>query len=888
MNTNRSMNASRKNKTRSSIAAFPIIMTLCAMFMLLFTVPANAQAVSWTKVDIGGPGATGVFTYTAGSPPTYQVQGAGTGISLTTDSLTYVQIPSATNNEITAKVVSLGSSSPSAIAGLMIRATVDWNSSMAQIGVTSAGVQFSYRNPAGGNTSTAGSATTAPVYLRLAKSGSTVSGYESTDGMNWTLVGSTSTLSLPQRFHIGMFEASAINGTLNTAVFDHLAFMSSVPQQSSDLMMHLRSDAGVVNTAGSISQWTDQSGNSMNATQATGALQPTVVAGGINSSILPTVSFNGSSKYFSLPSGFSDLTPGATVAVMLKPSSSSATGTEFSAGNASNADALILKNVGTQVALTTYNNASTTTVTTTTNPLSTTQFKFVEAVFAPGTTNGTGTIFVNGSQQIQSTTMVQTLRNVARTSGFAGVGLSLVNYFPGEIAEMLVFRKALSASERASLESYMLSKYAVGTQPTLDAPIVTPTAATVLPGQTITLSQSQGATIYYTLDGSTPNPSSSVWSNGQALTLSQPTTLKAYAVAPFFNDSSVASFFFDVDASTRPIPRSGLVAWFDAQKGVTQVSGAVSNWQDISGSGNDASQATSANRPVVKLDAINNLQSIKFDGTNDSLKLPSGMANFTSGMTVFAIVKPAAVTAGARVFDFGNGAASHNVYLSLASTTSNAVFVYNLASSSSLTAASSLTVGRFQLLEMVHNGSTTATLLTNGTQTAQGTVNGINNIVRTDNNLAKASGGSNFLNGELAEVLVYNRALSGTERAQVEAFLAAKWQTMQSSTVPTPILGLATSTLAGPTQVAISAPAEAEVRYTTDGTTPTASSALYVKPVPIIYTTTLKAVSFIDGVASSTASATYTLTATEYPAPSATDPTTLQIHLHLPTNAIPK
>ena len=60
------------------------------------------------------------------------------------------------------------------------------------------------------------------------------------------------------------------------------------------------------------------------------------------------------------------------------------------------------------------------------------------------------------------------------------------------------------------------------------------------------------------------------------------------------------------------------------------------------------------------------------------------------------------------------------------------------------------------------------------------------------------------------------------------------------------------------TQVTMTAESGAEIRYTTDGSTPTAASAVYSSPLTLTETTTVKAIAIKDGVYSSVTSRTYT------------------------------
>jgi hypothetical protein len=67
----------------------------------------------------------------------------------------------------------------------------------------------------------------------------------------------------------------------------------------------------------------------------------------------------------------------------------------------------------------------------------------------------------------------------------------------------------------------------------------------------------------------------------------------------------------------------GLVMWLHAAS-INQADGSsVTNWLDISGNGRNATQATSANRPVLHASGINGRPSVTFDGVNDKMQTGS-------------------------------------------------------------------------------------------------------------------------------------------------------------------------------------------------------------------------------------------------------------------------
>ena len=77
----------------------------------------------------------------------------------------------------------------------------------------------------------------------------------------------------------------------------------------SNNVLWLRADLGLNSfTNGAvITQWADQSGNSLNGTPTN---SPTVANGATNLNFNPAITLNGSNQYFTVPAGFANFTGG--------------------------------------------------------------------------------------------------------------------------------------------------------------------------------------------------------------------------------------------------------------------------------------------------------------------------------------------------------------------------------------------------------------------------------------------------------------------------------------------------------------------------------------------------------------------------------------------------
>ena len=156
--------------------------------------PGTGCPTGWTCSDIGGPLPVGQQTLTGG---TWSLSGGGGDIWGTADAFHYVSQSLTADGSISAHVTAQANTSVWAKAGVMLRASTDPGSPDYTVLVTPAnGIVVQWRTAQGGTTAQIKSTGTVPVYLRVARTGSSFTAYTSPDGSTWTAVpGATVTLA---------------------------------------------------------------------------------------------------------------------------------------------------------------------------------------------------------------------------------------------------------------------------------------------------------------------------------------------------------------------------------------------------------------------------------------------------------------------------------------------------------------------------------------------------------------------------------------------------------------------------------------------------------------------------------------------------------------------
>ncbi|MPZ85452.1 MAG: ABC transporter permease subunit [Actinophytocola sp.] len=164
------------------------VLTMISVVLLTVLVALLAAATSGS-VEVAGEGGGG----RSGPPPPYADQGHFVHRTLSGD------------GSLVARVASQENSHESAKAGLMIRSSVDPGAPYAAVLVTpDHGVVLQ----SDGDDDIAGSSGHAPRWLRLDRSGTTVTGYESADGEDWSRIGAVRLDELTGHAEVGLLVAS--------------------------------------------------------------------------------------------------------------------------------------------------------------------------------------------------------------------------------------------------------------------------------------------------------------------------------------------------------------------------------------------------------------------------------------------------------------------------------------------------------------------------------------------------------------------------------------------------------------------------------------------------------------------------------------------------------
>ncbi|HYE98644.1 MAG TPA: hypothetical protein VEJ18_07015 [Planctomycetota bacterium] len=189
--------------------------------------PPSGLPAPWLSQDVGSVGSPGGASASGGS---FTLCGSGADIWGDSDAFRFLYQPLDGDVQLSARVESLTNTDPWAKAGVMIRESLAPDAKFAMAVTTpSNGATFQYR------TSTAGAAglqpgrpAGPPAWVRVSRSGSSFSGAVSTDGTNWTSLGSVD-IPMAARVYVGLCVTAHNNAATACAGMDDVRLGATAP-----------------------------------------------------------------------------------------------------------------------------------------------------------------------------------------------------------------------------------------------------------------------------------------------------------------------------------------------------------------------------------------------------------------------------------------------------------------------------------------------------------------------------------------------------------------------------------------------------------------------------------------------------------------------------------
>ena len=207
-----------------------------------------------------------------------------------------------------------------------------------------------------------------------------------------------------------------------------------------------------------------------------------------------------------------------------------------------------------------------------------------------------------------------------------------------------------------------------------------------------------------------------------------------------------------------PSDLPNLALWSRADAGVYVNAGTVSTWYDLSGNSRTWTQGVVGAQPIYTASAINGLPALTFDGAR-YMQAATG-ATYGKPVTVFLVARYTAASANQYFFD---GATNNTLVMHNVSGT-NEIFAGNLLP------YGAQTINQWYVMGGTFNGASSIVSL-NGIEVT-GNAGSLSNTGFT---LGAWGGIGFFLNGDIAEVVVYNAALTLAQRTQVSRYLGTKY-----------------------------------------------------------------------------------------------------------------
>ena len=399
--------------------------------------------------------------------------------------------------------------------------------------------------------------------------------------------------------------------------------------------------------------------------------------------------------------------------------------------------------------------------------------------------------------------------------------------------------------------------------PALDAPVITPNGGTFSNSCEVSITAQEGASIFYTTDGTDPTADSSRYT--APFTITNDAVVKAIAVKEDCYNSKITSAVFTREISTLEAPV------------ITPNGGTFSNSCEVSITAQEGASifyTTDGTDPT----ADSSRYTAPFTITNDAVvKAIAVKEDCYNSKITSAVFTREISTLEAPVITPNGGTFSNSCEVSI--TTQEGASVYYTTDGTEPTADSikytapftitnSATVKAIAVKEGCYNSKITSAAFTRESSTLDAPVitpNGGTFSNSCEVSITAQEGASIFYTTDgtdpTADSSRYTAPFTLTNNATVKAIaikegcnnseIASAAFTIEISTLDAPVITPNGGTFSNSCEVSITAQEGASIFYTTDGTDPTADSSRYTAPFTITNSAVVKAIAVKEGYSNS-------------------------------------
>jgi hypothetical protein len=343
----------------------------------------------------------------------------------------------------------------------------------------------------------------------------------------------------------------------------------------------------------------------------------------------------------------------------------------------------------------------------------------------------------------------------------------------------MIYDRVLSSGDRAVVEAYLANKYSLpGRVPATPTNVAVTAISSTQTSITWQGEPSTGLGVSYLIKrsaGGSPYvavgnvfESYSFIDSGLTGGISYSYTVTALVQGgPPSGTSDAATVVTPIGASELAV--TGLRLWLKADSQVeTDANGKVIQWWDQSPNESDAQAIAAGSRPTLVPNVTNSRPVVRFTGNSEHFSLPNFMAGAVAG-EVFVVLRAGDVAPGATNGLWQIGSATGTAY------PDGTGKVQDGFGSSQLyqTGTPPAPLTSFQVYNAnSQNGTWTSALSGNAYFTSTG-----NTVGFTSSPVLGGNGAGAWFNGDVAEMIVYDHALTFSERLVVNSYLAEKYVT---------------------------------------------------------------------------------------------------------------